>query len=63
MVQSEWGTLVPPRDAAALAEAIGGLLDLPAGERAAMGRRGREFVASRFSVRDQALKLIGLIDR
>jgi glycosyltransferase involved in cell wall biosynthesis len=63
MVQGGWGRLVPPRDASALADAMRELLDLPAQERAAMGRSGRDFVASRFSVRDEALKLIGLIER
>ncbi|HEX6713818.1 MAG TPA: glycosyltransferase [Thermoleophilaceae bacterium] len=63
MVRDEWGRLVPPRDAAALAGAIGELLALPSAARAAMGQRGREFVARSFSVRDEALKLIGLIER
>jgi glycosyltransferase involved in cell wall biosynthesis len=63
MVRPEWGRLVPPRDADALADAIAELLALPAEERAAMGRRGREFVARNFSVRDEALKLIGLLER
>ena len=63
MVQSDWGRLVPPRDAAALAEAIRALLDLPAQQRAVMGRRGREFVVRRFSIRGEAQKLIALIER
>jgi glycosyltransferase involved in cell wall biosynthesis len=63
MVSEEWGRLVPPRDAAALAAAIADLLALPAEARAAMGRRGREFVARNFSIRDEALKLIGLLER
>lgn len=63
MVRADWGRLVPPRDADALAEAIRELLALPVEERAAMGRRGREFVARRFSIRDEALKLIGLVER
>ncbi|OIR06778.1 N,N'-diacetylbacillosaminyl-diphospho-undecaprenol alpha-1,3-N-acetylgalactosaminyltransferase [mine drainage metagenome] len=42
------GLLVPPRDAPALAEAIGRLLADP-GLRAAMGRRGRELVETEFS--------------
>jgi colanic acid/amylovoran biosynthesis glycosyltransferase len=63
MVQSEWGRLVPPRDAGALAEAIRELLDLPAEQRAEMGRRGREYVVRNFSVRAEAQKLEGLIDR
>jgi colanic acid/amylovoran biosynthesis glycosyltransferase len=63
MVREEWGRLVPPRDAGALAEAIRELLALPVEERAAMGRRGREFVARNFSARGEALKLIGLLER
>jgi glycosyltransferase involved in cell wall biosynthesis len=63
MVRDEWGRLVPPRDAAALASAIEELLALPPQERAAMGRRGREFVVRNFSIRDEALKLIGLLER
>jgi colanic acid/amylovoran biosynthesis glycosyltransferase len=63
MVRSGWGRLVPPRDTAALAEAIRELLDLPAEERAEMARRGREYVVRNFSVRGEAQKLEGLIDR
>jgi colanic acid/amylovoran biosynthesis glycosyltransferase len=63
VVHDGWGRLVPPRDAAALADAIRELLALPAAERAAMGKRGREFVARRFSVRGEALKLLGIIER
>jgi glycosyltransferase involved in cell wall biosynthesis len=63
VVQDGWGRLVPPRDAPALAQAIDELLALAPAERAAMGRRGREFVARNFSVRDEALKLMGLLER
>ncbi len=42
------GLLVPPRDAPALAEAIGRLIKEP-GLRADMGRRGRELVEAQFS--------------
>jgi colanic acid/amylovoran biosynthesis glycosyltransferase len=63
MVQSEWGRLVPPRDAGALAGAIRELLDLPVEQRAEMGRRGREYVVRNFSLRGGAQKLAGLIDR
>ena len=51
VVRHEWnGLLVPVRDAAALAQAIGRLLRDPA-ERARMGARGREWVEERFSDR------------
>jgi glycosyltransferase involved in cell wall biosynthesis len=63
VVQAGWGRLVPPRDAQALVEAIEELLALAPGERAAMGRAGREFVSRNFSIRDEALKLIGIIER
>jgi colanic acid/amylovoran biosynthesis glycosyltransferase len=63
MVRDGWGRLVPPRDAQALADAIEELLALPPAERATMGRRGREFVVRNFSLRDQALKLIGILER
>lgn len=63
VVHDGWGRLVPPRDADALAGAIRELLALPADERAAMGKSGREFVARNFSIRDEALKLIGLLER
>jgi glycosyltransferase involved in cell wall biosynthesis len=63
MVHSGWGRLVPPGDPAALAEAMEELLALPAEERAAMGKRGREFVAERFSLASQARRLAELVDR
>ena len=63
VIQDGWGRLVPPGDATALADAIRDLLALPAGERAAMGRRGREFVARTYSTRGEALRLIGLLER
>jgi glycosyltransferase involved in cell wall biosynthesis len=46
----ENGLLVPPRDPAPLASAIGGLLDAP-DRWAAMGKRGREIVEAQFSAR------------
>jgi colanic acid/amylovoran biosynthesis glycosyltransferase len=57
VVRPEWGRLVPPGDAAALAAAIDELLSLPPAERAAMGRAGREFVAERCNVRTETAKL------
>ena len=63
VVHDGWGRLVAPRDADALARAIGDLLALPPAERMAMGKRGREFVARTFSIRGEALKLIGILER
>jgi colanic acid/amylovoran biosynthesis glycosyltransferase len=63
MVQTDWGRLVPPRDAGALAEAIRELLALPAQQRAEMGKRGREFVVRNFSLRGEAQKLQALLER
>lgn len=63
MVRPEWGRLVPPRDVSALADAIRELLALPPDERAAMGRRGREFVLEHFSVTNEARKLAELFRR
>lgn len=50
------GTLVPPGDAAALARAIGWLLDHPK-EAARMGERGRELVVQRFNNGGEVRKL------
>jgi glycosyltransferase involved in cell wall biosynthesis len=47
--RGENGLLVPPRNAAALAEAIAVLAADPS-LRAQMGRKGREIAASRFSI-------------
>lgn len=44
------GPVVPPGDAAALAQAIGGLLALPAAERAAKGEAARRRVRAEFGV-------------
>jgi glycosyltransferase involved in cell wall biosynthesis len=63
MVHDGWGKLVPPRDSPALAAAIAELLALPAHERAAMGRRGREYVLHNFSVRGEALRLIAILEQ
>jgi glycosyltransferase involved in cell wall biosynthesis len=62
MVRPEWGTLVPPRDAPALAAAIRDLLALPADQRAAMGCAGRAFVVENFAIEAEARKLAALID-
>jgi glycosyltransferase involved in cell wall biosynthesis len=43
------GVVVPPEDPAAMAQAIRNLHDMSADERAAMGRRGREYLLANFS--------------
>lgn len=62
VVRPEWGRLVPPGQPEALAEAIRELLSLPAAQRAEMGRAGRAFVVERRDPRDEAAKLVRLID-
>ena len=62
IVGEEWGRLVPPRDAVALAGAIAELLALPPASRAAMGAAGREHVLARADVHAEAAKLSGLIE-
>jgi glycosyltransferase involved in cell wall biosynthesis len=57
VVRPEWGRLVPPGDATALAAALDEVLSLPPDERAAMGRRGREFVAEHCDVSRETAKL------
>jgi glycosyltransferase involved in cell wall biosynthesis len=61
VVRPEWGRLVRPGDAAALAAALDELLSLPAGDRAAMGRAGRAFVAEHCDVRRESGRLAELI--
>jgi colanic acid/amylovoran biosynthesis glycosyltransferase len=61
VVMPEWGRLVPPGDAAALAAAIEELLALPAERRAAMGRAGRAFVVEHCSLRRETERLASLI--
>jgi glycosyltransferase involved in cell wall biosynthesis len=53
------GLLVPPRDPAALAQSIGGLLDDP-GARGRMGRAGRRAVEERFALDRAIERTIGL---
>jgi colanic acid/amylovoran biosynthesis glycosyltransferase len=61
VVQDGWGRLVPPGDAAALADAIDDLLSLPPESRAAMGRAGRAFVLRECSLQGETERLAGLI--
>jgi glycosyltransferase involved in cell wall biosynthesis len=57
LVRPEFGRLAPPGDPAGLAEAIAGVLALPAGERASMGARGRAWVGEHASVELESEKL------
>jgi glycosyltransferase involved in cell wall biosynthesis len=61
LMRPEWGTMVPQRDASALADAIGEVLALPAAERERMGAAGREFVLERCDLRRETEKLSKLI--
>ena len=61
VIRRPWGRLSPPGDAAALAAALGELLDLAAEERIAAGRAGREFVVRTRDRRRAAERLTSLI--
>jgi colanic acid/amylovoran biosynthesis glycosyltransferase len=61
VVRPEWGRLVPPGDATALAQAIRDVLDLPRDRRAEMGRAGREFVLEHCSLSGESRRLAALI--
>ena len=61
IVRPGFGRLVPPGDEAALAASLAELLSLPAAERAAMGRAGREFVLRHASSRAEAARLSELL--
>ena len=61
VVMPPWGMVVPPGDARALADALATLLALPAGERAAHGRSGRDFVVATRDLETEARKLADLI--
>jgi glycosyltransferase involved in cell wall biosynthesis len=61
LVMPPWGTVVPPGDARALADALSAVLALPAGERTSRGRSGREFVVATRDLETEARKLADLI--
>lgn len=57
------GSLVPPRDPAALAEAIDQMLRLPESERIAMGLEGRKLVEAEFSIPIVVDRTLAVYDR
>jgi glycosyltransferase involved in cell wall biosynthesis len=61
VVREPWGRLVPPGDADALARAMADILDLPAAERAAAGRAGREFAVAMRDLDTSARRLVELL--
>lgn len=61
LVRPEWGRLVPPGDAEALADAVRELVSLRVEERMRMGRAGREWVIERCSPAREAAKLAAFI--
>jgi glycosyltransferase involved in cell wall biosynthesis len=61
VVRREWGRLVPPGDAAALAAAISELLALPVETRREMGRAGRAFVLEECNLTRETERLVALI--
>ncbi len=63
IAESQCGFTVPPGDATALADAIIALYHMPQEERAAMGRRGREFVEKHHDIRLLAKLLESVIER
>ena len=61
VVRPEWGRLVPPGDAPALAEALATLLR-DAGKREELGRLGRDAVAAHFTDDRMAENMAGLYE-
>jgi glycosyltransferase involved in cell wall biosynthesis len=61
VVRDGWGRLVAPGDPAALADALGDVLRLPADQREAMGAAGRQFVLEHFDARRETARLLDLI--
>ncbi len=62
LVRPEFGRLVAPGDASALAGALREVLDLPASTRVEMGREGRRWVAVNCNVRRETERLAQLIE-
>jgi colanic acid/amylovoran biosynthesis glycosyltransferase len=62
LVRPEWGRLVRPGDAEALAAAIAELLAMDPDERRRMGRAGREFVLGHADVTAETRRLSDLIE-
>lgn len=63
IVRADWGRVVAPGDAAALAQALDEMLALPVAARAALGRRGRAAVAERADLRRETARLVGFLRR
>ncbi|MGE0726110.1 MAG: glycosyltransferase [Alphaproteobacteria bacterium] len=62
VVQGETGLLVPPSDAAALADAIADALDLDAADRMALGERAIAHVRPRFDLRVMCARTLSVYD-
>jgi colanic acid/amylovoran biosynthesis glycosyltransferase len=63
VIRPPWGTLVPPGDSAALAEAIAALLDLPVEERRRRGRAGRAWLLAGHTREQSVRALVDLMVR
>jgi glycosyltransferase involved in cell wall biosynthesis len=61
LVDESTGRLVSPGDPEALAEALAEVLDLPVGDRIALGRAGRQHVVEHCSIATEARRLAALI--